>query len=97
MTDRLGCRPVPVLIPWGSESAFAGVFDVIAQVGLRFGGEAGEDVDRGDEFDGWSAVALLKLAVGGVGRTEVGDRSRHDDDVSIRSFQVAGGGQVGLV
>lgn len=45
VAERLGCNPVPVMIPWGRESEFEGVFDLVAGVGLRFGGKAGEVVE----------------------------------------------------
>ena len=46
MERKLGGRPVPVQIPFGTESAFTGVADLIDQVGLRFGGAHGEVVER---------------------------------------------------
>ena len=46
MERKLGGRPVPVQLPFGTESAFTGVADLIDQVGLRFGGAHGEVVER---------------------------------------------------
>ena len=46
MKRKLGGKPVPVQLPFGTESAFTGVADLIEQVGLRFGGAHGELVER---------------------------------------------------
>ncbi|MEE2886772.1 MAG: elongation factor G [Planctomycetota bacterium] len=45
VAERLACRPVPVTIPWGEESGFEGVLDVIARTGLRFHGETGSEIE----------------------------------------------------
>ncbi len=36
MKERLGCRPVPVQIPWGSEDRLQGVIDLIEMKALRW-------------------------------------------------------------
>ena len=36
MHEKLGARPVPVTIPWGSEDNFQGVIDLINQQALIF-------------------------------------------------------------
>ena len=46
MERKLGGRPLPVQLPFGTESAFTGIADLIEQVGLRFGGARGELVER---------------------------------------------------
>ena len=46
MGERLGGRPVPVQIPFGTESGFTGIADLIEGVGLRFGGARGERIER---------------------------------------------------
>ena len=54
MVDRLGAKPVPVQIPWGTEDRFIGVIDVIRQVGLRWDEETlgadFEEVEVPEEF-----------------------------------------------
>ena len=46
MERKLGGKPLPLQLPFGTESAFTGVADLIEQVGLRFGGAHGELVQR---------------------------------------------------
>src|SRR3982074_1718929 len=35
--ERLGANPVPIQIPWGSESSYKGIIDVLEQKALTFG------------------------------------------------------------
>ena len=46
MAERLGGRPLPVQLPFGTEAEFTGIADLIEEVGLRFGGVRGEQVER---------------------------------------------------
>ena len=46
MGERLGGRPLPVQLPFGTESAFTGIADLIEGVGLHFGGVNGERIER---------------------------------------------------
>ena len=44
--ERLGGCPLPVQLPFGTESDFTGIADLIDGVGLRFGGAHGERIER---------------------------------------------------
>ena len=46
MERKLGGRPLPVQLPFGTEAAFTGVVDLIEQVGMQFGGARGTEVER---------------------------------------------------
>ncbi len=46
MAERLGGRPLPVQLPFGTEAEFTGIVDLIEEVGLRFGGVRGEQVEQ---------------------------------------------------
>jgi elongation factor G len=41
--DRLGAHPLPIQIPWGRESSFVGVIDLIEMRGRHWTSEKGED------------------------------------------------------
>jgi len=49
--EKLKASPVPVTIPWGTESDVRGVLDLLRMKGLTFEGERGEEV-REHELDG---------------------------------------------
>ena len=65
MVERLGAKPVPVQIPWGTEDRFIGVIDVIRQVGLRWDestlGADFEEVDVPEEFRAGLEAAREKV------------------------------------
>jgi len=65
MVDRLGAKPVPVQIPWGTEDRFIGVIDVIRQVGLRWDEETlgadFEEVEVPEEFRAGLEAAREKV------------------------------------
>ena len=65
MVERLGAKPVPVQIPWGTEDRFIGVIDVIRQVGLRWDEETQgadfEEVDVPEEFRAGLEAAREKV------------------------------------
>ena len=65
MVDRLGAKPVPVQIPWGTEDRFIGVIDVIHQVGLRWDEETlgadFEEVEVPEEFRAGLEAAREKV------------------------------------
>ena len=46
MERKLGGRPLPLQLPFGTEGEFTGIADLIEQVGLRFAGAHGELVER---------------------------------------------------
>ena len=46
MGDRLGGCPLPVQLPFGTESDFTGVADLVDGVGLHFAGAHGERIER---------------------------------------------------
>jgi elongation factor G len=48
MRRKLGARPVAVTIPWGSETDFRGVLDLLSMKALSFEGERGADVIAAD-------------------------------------------------
>ncbi len=65
MVERLGAKPVPVQIPWGTEDRFIGVIDVIRQVGLRWDEETQgadfEEVEVPEEFRAGLEAAREKV------------------------------------
>ena len=65
MVERLGAKPVPVQIPWGTEDEFIGVIDVIRQVGLRWDEETlgadFEEVEVPEEFRAGLEAAREKV------------------------------------
>ena len=65
MVERLGAKPVPVQIPWGTEDRFIGVIDVIRQVGLRWDEETlgadFEEVEVPEEFRAGLEAAREKV------------------------------------
>ena len=64
MAAKLGVRPVPLQLPFGTEAAFTGIVDLIDQVALRFKGPRGEQVERGPippELAGAAAAARERL------------------------------------
>jgi elongation factor G len=48
MRDKLKTNPVPLQIPIGAESTFAGVVDLLLMQAVYFRGEEGEEVERTD-------------------------------------------------
>jgi elongation factor G len=48
MIDRLGARPVPVQLPIGAESEFAGIVDLINMKAILYRDELGKDVEITD-------------------------------------------------
>jgi len=65
MVERLGAKPVPVQIPWGTEDRFIGVIDVIRQVALRWDEETlgadFEEVEVPEEFRAGLEAAREKV------------------------------------
>jgi elongation factor G len=55
MKDRLGCRPVPVQIPWGAEDRFLGVVDLVEMKALRW-----ESTGLGSKYQAEEIPAELK-------------------------------------
>ncbi|MHC4607425.1 MAG: elongation factor G, partial [Planctomycetota bacterium] len=51
MREKLQARPVPVTIPWGGQSDFHGVIDVLRMRALTFEGDRGEEV-RDEDIPG---------------------------------------------
>ena len=44
MKQRLGAKPVPITIPYGTEGNFKGVIDLLSMKFLRFDGDEGETI-----------------------------------------------------
>ncbi len=55
--DRLKANPIPIQLPMGAESDFAGVIDLLTMQAVTFDGELGEDVVRQPIPDSWQAAA----------------------------------------
>ena len=45
MRERLGCKPVPIQLPWGAEDRFLGVIDLVEMKALRW-----ESSDLGSKY-----------------------------------------------
>jgi elongation factor G len=48
MVDRLGAHPVPIQLPIGVESAFAGVIDLVQMKSIRYKDELGKEQEIGE-------------------------------------------------
>ena len=81
MEQRLGGTPLPVQLPFGTESGFTGVADLLEQVGLRFGGARGEAVER------VPIPAALQAAAAAARERLVDELANESDEITTRYLE----------
>ena len=81
MEQRLGGTPLPVQFPFGTESGFTGVADLLEQVGLRFGGARGEAVER------VPIPAALQAAAAAARERLVDELANESDEITTRYLE----------
>ena len=81
MGERLGGRPLPVQLPFGTESDFTGIADLIDGTGLRFGGAHGERIER------VPIPAALRAAVEAARERMIDELATESDEITARYLE----------
>ena len=81
MQRRLGGTPLPVQLPFGTESGFTGVADLVEQTGLRFAGAHGESVER------VPIPAALQAAAAAARERLLDELANESDEITARYLE----------
>ena len=81
MQRRLGGTPLPVQLPFGTESGFTGIADLVEQTGLRFAGAHGESVER------VPIPAALQAAAAAARERLLDELANESDEITARYLE----------
>ena len=81
MQRRLGGTPLPVQLPFGTESGFTGIADLVEQTGLRFAGPHGESVER------VPIPAALQAAAAAARERLLDELANESDEITARYLE----------
>ena len=81
MASKLGVRPLPLQLPFGTEAAFTGIVDLIEQVGLRF------TDDRGAHLRPVPIPAELAAAAAAARERLLDELANGSDEITARYLQ----------
>jgi elongation factor G len=86
MHDRLGAKAVPVQLPWGAETEFTGLVDLVTMKAIRYRDELGTEQEVID------IPAELEQAAHDAREHLLNELSELDDDLAEPALEELGGG-----